>query len=295
MTAWHSIPRLTAISLLLLVAACAQLKDAIKPADDAAPKPAAPQITESELRTRAKDQLAAGIRQYEAGDYDAASKSLSSSLDHGLLSKQEQATARKNLAFIHCVSNREAACRDEFRKAFEIYPEFALTTAEDGHPIWGPVYRNVRTQLIMEREAAQARTRPIIPLSKSEQMLADGLVKYNSGDYDAAIKLLEAALKEGLPDKGDQVRAMKHIAFSLCLKERYRECRAQFVKIYDVDPAFDLTPAEVGHPSWVKTFAAAKAQAKKAIADRQAKEAKEKAAKDRQPAAPATVPGKKTP
>ena len=46
-------------------------------------------------------------------------------------------------------------CRDEFRKAFEIYPEFALTPAEDGHPIWGPVYRNVRTQLIAEREAAQ--------------------------------------------------------------------------------------------------------------------------------------------
>ena len=297
MTSGHFITRLTAISLLLLVSACAQIKEALKPADAPPAKPAAPPITETELRDRAREQLAGGIKLYEAGDYDNALKSLSSSLDHGLLTKQEQATARKNLAFIHCVSNREAACRDEFRKAFEIYPDFALTAAEDGHPIWGPVYRNVRTQLIMEREAAQARTRPIIPLSKSEQMLADGMVKYNSGDYDAAIKLLEAALKEGIADKGEQVRAMKHIAFSLCLKERFRECRAQFVKIYDVDPNFDLTPAEVGHPSWVKTFAAAKAQAKKAIADRQAKEAKEKAGKDKQPAAtaPATVPGKKNP
>ena len=51
--------------------------------------------------------------------------------------------------------------------------EFSLSPAEDGHPIWGPVYRNVRTQLIMEREAAQDRGKPIIPLSKSEQMLAD--------------------------------------------------------------------------------------------------------------------------
>ena len=274
--------RLWACGLLFLAASCAQM---LKPDGDATPKPAAPQITESMLRERAKEQLAAGIKQYEAGDYDNAMKSLAASLDHGLLSKPEQASARKHLAFIHCVSNREAACRDEFRKAFEIYPEFSLNAAEDGHPIWGPVYRNVRTQLIMEREAAQDRGKPIIPLGKSEQMLADGLVKYTAGDYDAAIKLLEAALKEGLPEKADKVRAMKHIAFSLCLKEKYRDCRAAFIRIYDVDPAFDLTPAEVGHPSWTHTFASAKAQAKRNLA------AKEKAGKS----APATaaVPAKK--
>ena len=278
--------RLSACALLLLASACAQLN----PADDQAPRAAAPQITESMLRERAKEQLAAGIKQYEAGDYDNAMKSLSASLDHGLLGKAEQASARKHLAFIHCVSNREAACRDEFRKAFEIYPEFSLSAAEDGHPIWGPVYRNVRTQLIMEREATQDRARPVIPLSKSEQMLADGLVKYTSGDYDAAIKLLESALKEGLAEKADKVRAMKHIAFSLCLKQRFHECRAAFVRIYDVDPAFDLTPAEVGHPSWTHTFAAAKAQAKKSLA---AKEKASKSARDKGAPAAAAVPAKK--
>ena len=275
--------RLGACTLLLLAAACAQL---MKPDQaDSTPKPAAPQITEGMLRDRAKEQLAAGIKQYEAGDYDNAMKSLAASLDHGLLTKPEQASARKHLAFIHCVSNREAACRDEFRKAFEIYPEFALTTAEDGHPIWGPVYRNVRTQLIMEREAAQDRGKTIIPLSKAEQMLADGLVKYTAGDYDGTIKLLEGALKEGLSEKADKVRAMKHIAFSECLKQRYRECRAAFIRIYDVDPAFDLTPAEVGHPSWTRTFASAKAQAKKNLA------AKDKAGKNAP--ASAAVPAKK--
>lgn len=274
-------PRLWACALLLLAASCAQLK----PDGDATPKAAAPQITEAMLRDRAKEQLAAGIKQYEAGDYDNAMKSLAASLDHGLLGKPEQASARKHLAFIHCVSNREAACRDEFRKAFEIYPEFSLNAAEDGHPIWGPVYRNVRTQLIMEREAAQDRGKPIIPLGKAEQMMADGLVKYSAGDYDGTIRLLETALKEGIAEKADKVRAMKHIAFSECLKQRYRECRTEFIRIYDVDPAFDLTPAEVGHPSWTKTFASAKAQAKRNLA------AKEKAGKS----APATaaVPAKK--
>jgi tetratricopeptide (TPR) repeat protein len=278
--------RLLAVALLLLAGACAELNKQ----PDSAPKAPGPQITESMLRDRAKEQLTAGITQYEAGDYDNALKNLSGALDHGLLTKAEQASARKHLAFIHCVSNREAACRDEFRKAFEIYPEFSLSPAEDGHPIWGPVYRNVRTQLIMEREAAQDRGKTIIPLSKSEQMLADGLVKYTAGDFDAAIRLLEAAQKEGLAEKADKVRAMKHVAFSLCLKGEYSKCRAQFIKIYDVDPEFDLTPAEVGHPSWTKTFASAKAQAKKNLA---AKAAKEKSAKDKNAPPPtAAVPKK---
>jgi hypothetical protein len=265
----------------LAAAACQQLPTDQKPAQ------AAPQITESVLRERATEQLAAGVKQYESGDYDNAVKSLTGSLEHGMLSKAEQARARKYLAFSHCVSQREILCRDEFRKAFEIYPDFSLTSAEDGHPIWGPVYRNVRTQLIAEREAHQKK--PLIPLAKAEQMLADGIVKYDAGDYPAAHTLLESSLKEGLKTKDDQVRAMKHVAFSQCLQGKYRECRADFVKIYDVDPNFDLSPAEAGHPSWTKTFAAAKAQAKKAQADKEIREAKEKS---KGPPPTASVPKK---
>ena len=198
--------------------------------------------------------------------------------------------ARKLMAFSHCVQGREPACRDEFRKAFEIHPEFALTPAEDGHPIWGPVYREVRTRLIAEREASAGRkTLSLLPVGKAEQMLADGMVKYDAGDYAAAYKVLEAAVKEGLKEKADQVRAMKHMAFSLCLQEKFRDCRAAFLKIYEVDPAFDLSPAEAGHPQWTRTFAGAKAQAKKAQQDQAAKEAREKAARDKAPASPPTA------
>jgi len=268
----HSM-RYTALAAALLVAACAEMP---KLGGDSQ-KPAAPQITESSLRDRAQQQLADGVKQYEAGEYDAAVKNFTGSLEHGLLSKAEQARARKFLAFSHCVSGRELLCRDEFRKAFEIYPDFSLTAAEDGHPIWGPVYRNVRTQLVAEREAAAARrTSSLIPLGKAEQMLNDGLVKYDTGDYPAAQALFASAMKEGLK-KDDQVRAMKFTAFSLCLGEKYAQCRAEFVKIYDVDPKFDLTPAEAGHPSWTKTFAAAKAQAHKAMKDKELKEARDKA------------------
>ena len=57
---------------------------------------------------------------------------------------------------------------------------------------------------------------------------------------------------------------MKHVAFTLCLEGKIPQCRAAFMKIYEVDANFNLTPAEAGHPSWTKTFASAKAQAKKA-------------------------------
>ena len=251
------------LAAVLALAACQQLPTT-------GTSSATPQISEDTLRQRAQEQLAAGIKAYDAGDYDTAVKSLTESLDHGLLSKVDQSRARKYLAFSHCVSGREQQCRTEFRKAFEINSDFALTPAEDGHPSWGPVYRDVRTQLIAEREAAVKK--PLIPLGKAEQLLSDGVVKYDSGEFPAAHRLLEASLKEGLKAKEDQVKAMKYLAFTLCLQEKYRDCRNEFVKIYEVDPNFDLTPAEAGHPSWTKTFAAAKAQAKKQQQDKEAKE-----------------------
>ena len=305
-----------AFATAVFVSGCAQLSQLplfSKPNDQ--PKPATPQITEQMLRDRAHEQLALGVKLYNAAEYDNALKSLQASLDHGLTEKQEQSTARKHLAFIHCVSGREGPCREEFRKAFEIDPNFSLSPAEDGHPIWGPVYRSVRIQLIAEREAAQSR--PRIVIGKAEQLLADGMVKYESGDIADAQKLFEAAVKEGLRDKADTVRASKQVAFCLCLQGRFPQCRAQFAKIYELDPAFDLTPAEIGHPSWTRTFAQAKAQAKKAQDEKLAKEkadaqkaaaaaAKEKAdaqkaaaavAKDKPPAPPppatASTPPKK--
>ena len=272
--------RFAFLAAALLAAGCQQMpqlpfiKGQQQPAA-AAPATAAPQITEQSLRERAQEQLALGVKQYDAGEFDSAVRNLSASLEHGMLSKVEQARARKYIAFSHCVAGRELHCRDEFRKAFEIYPDFALTQAEDGHPIWGPVYRAVRTQLITEREAAQRKPITLLPQSKGETFLADGVVKYDSGDYAAAQKLLENALKEGLGQKSDQVRAMKYLAFTLCLESKWERCRTTFVKIYDIDPKFDLMPAEAGHPSWTKTFAQAKAMARK---EAQEKSAKEKAA-----------------
>ncbi len=240
-----------------VVAACAPVSQ--PPSEQPA---AVPQITEEQLRDRAKESLKLGLRQYERGEYDDATQNLTASLDHGLLSKTEQSTARKYLAFIDCVSNREAQCRDEFRKAIEIDPSFELGPAEAGHPIWGPIFRSVREQMVAASPAAQPAAKPAAALTPADLMLADGLAKYEAGEFEAALKLLHGALAEGLADKKDQIRAHKHAAFSLCLLHRTAACRAEFGKIFEIDPEFDLAPAEAKHPSWARTYAVAKRRAK---------------------------------
>ena len=88
--------------------------------------------------------LDAGVTQYENGDYADSAKSLAAALDQGL-NERQQVRARKYLAFINCASNRIAACREEFRRALAIDPSFELAPAEAGHPIWGPVFRSVKS------------------------------------------------------------------------------------------------------------------------------------------------------
>jgi tetratricopeptide (TPR) repeat protein len=218
--------------------------------------------SEQTLRERAQEQLAQGVERYHAGDYDQALGSFQGALDHGLLSRSEQSSARKDMAFIYCLSNREAECRGEFRKALEIDPQFDLTPAEAGHPAWGPVYRSVKAQMEIERAALESKSE--VPLPKAKQMLADGMQSYEMGEFAAAQAHLQDALKQGLLDKTDTVKALKYSAFSLCLLGKQSRCRAQFLKIFDIQPDFNLAPAEIGHPSWTRAFAQAKAQVRPA-------------------------------
>ena len=93
--------------------------------------------------SKGQTAFSAGLKQYEDGDYLPAAKSLQTALDQGLTNK-DQVTAHKYLAFIHCSENRTARCRDEFRKALALDSSLDLSPAEAGHPIWGPVFQNVK-------------------------------------------------------------------------------------------------------------------------------------------------------
>lgn len=93
---------------------------------------------------KAEKELSLGIRAYEDGDYKSSTRLLQSALASDLFLTSDKVAAHKYLAFMHCAQSREKACRDEFRKALELNPDFQLTPAEAGHPSWGPVFKSLK-------------------------------------------------------------------------------------------------------------------------------------------------------
>jgi len=102
------------------------------------------------------------------------------------------------------------------------------------------------------------------PLDKAQQELASGIASYENGSYKLAARQLQTALALGLEAYGDQARAHKYLAFMHCVGGRERLCREEFRNARAADPAFDLTPAEAGHPTWGPVFRKLKAAGKAA-------------------------------
>ena len=96
---------------------------------------------------KAEQDLSQGIRAYEDGDYRNATRLLQNALSAGLLLNSDKVTANKYLAFIHCAESREKLCRNDFCKALELDPNFELSPAESGHPVWGPVFKSVKQEM----------------------------------------------------------------------------------------------------------------------------------------------------
>ena len=96
-------------------------------------------------RTAGSSYLEEGIRNYEEGNYRTSARRLQYALEEGL-TRPDRVKAHKYLAFIACVSGQQLTCREEFSIALELDPSFELDAAEAGHPIWGPVYKNVKAK-----------------------------------------------------------------------------------------------------------------------------------------------------
>jgi len=96
-------------------------------------------------RTAGSSYLEEGIRNYEEGNYRTSARRIQYALEEGL-TRPDRVKAHKYLAFIACVSGQQLTCREEFSIALELEPSFELDAAEAGHPIWGPVYKNVKAK-----------------------------------------------------------------------------------------------------------------------------------------------------
>lgn len=126
----HPVNLLLAALLGLVLAGCASAPVMEEP-------PAEP--------TQAQNDLASGVENYEQGRFAQSTQLLQASLKAGLAEPSEQATAHKYLAFMQCAANRIAPCREHFAQALKADPDFELSDSEIGHPIWGPVYRAVKS------------------------------------------------------------------------------------------------------------------------------------------------------
>jgi len=180
--------------------------------------------------------LGTGLTQYTNGEYADAARNLQGAIDLGL-NDRERARAHKHLAFIHCASGRERACREEFRKALSIDPQLELSAAEAGHPVWGPLF---------------------ITLKATPSPFKLALQQYDAGDYAESAKNFLGAIREGLSDK-ERASAHKHLAFIHCASNRERQCRDEFRRALAVDPTLQLSDAEAGHPVWGPIFISVKA------------------------------------
>lgn len=88
--------------------------------------------------------LQEGIAHYEEGNYRSAVRRLQFALEEGL-TIADRARAHKYLAFISCVSGQQLTCREEFAIALDLDPAFELDPAEAGHPMWGPIFKSVKS------------------------------------------------------------------------------------------------------------------------------------------------------
>jgi Tfp pilus assembly protein PilF len=94
---------------------------------------------------------------------------------------------------------------------------------------------------------------------KGEPQLKIGIKNYEEGRLTDASRNFEGALNDGLGDS-DKVTAHKYLAFIHCVSKRERQCRGHFRSALDIDPNFELQPAESGHPMWGPVFRSVKGQ-----------------------------------
>ncbi|GAB1232153.1 TssQ family T6SS-associated lipoprotein [Ferrigenium sp. UT5] len=94
--------------------------------------------------------------------------------------------------------------------------------------------------------------------SEAEYKLNRGLKDYEDGNYINSMNALQDVLETKLANKEDKVIAYKYLAFIHCISSREMLCKEYFRKVLLIDPTFELSPAEVGHPLWGPAFRSVK-------------------------------------
>ena len=100
----------------------------------------------------------------------------------------------------------------------------------------------------------QEPVKPVDPAAQKEQALTEAINIYFDGRYDDAVVWLTPLLVAPELPLSSQVKVQKFMAFSHCSMNRLRLCRQHFDAALELDPTFQLTEAEKGHPVWGREF-----------------------------------------
>jgi hypothetical protein len=93
----------------------------------------------------------------------------------------------------------------------------------------------------------------------AEQLLQEGTLLYEKGDFRGAIRKLITA--RDTADEGSLVKkqSLRQLAFSYCVSNQRVLCKQQFTALLAIEPSFQLTRGEAGHPLWGPAFQEVKA------------------------------------
>ena len=97
-------------------------------------------------KSKDKQLFNRGMEDYVNGNYESAVEEFNGLVRINDVEPDRKVQAYKYLAFIHCVTGKERLCNEEFKNALVIDHKFTLIASESGHPIWGPVFRNVKSK-----------------------------------------------------------------------------------------------------------------------------------------------------
>jgi hypothetical protein len=89
-------------------------------------------------------------------------------------------------------------------------------------------------------------------------MLNNAIDSYEDGNYVASMTVLQKLVVNKAATKKEKLKAYKYLGFIHCISAREKMCRESFEKAFTLDPSFNLTPAEAGHPVWGPVFSSVK-------------------------------------
>ena len=152
---------------------------------------------------------------------------------------------------------------------------FAVTGALLGGCATPPGSQPAKPKSVAPPVDTQAKPQPVAPAytpapvpaqvetSASEKSLAVALASFDRGEYSLAMKQLKPLTTDTVLETSDRLKAIKALAFSQCLTRAVLACRKTFEAAFQLDPDFDLAPAEQGHPMWGPQFLQARQSMKR--------------------------------